>query len=149
MNILFFLTPKSEVAYVYDDDTLRQVMEKMEYYNYTAVPMIDKKGRYIGTVTEGDLLWQIKEEYTLSLRDAEKISAGSVLRRRDNAPMYARADMEEMIAKSMSQNFVPIIDDNDIFIGIVTRKDIIQYLYDYVDCPEKFLENRDKLVVSL
>ncbi len=60
MNILFFLTPKSEVAYIYDDDTLRQALEKMEYHRYTAVPIIDHKdGTYIGTITEGDLLWDV------------------------------------------------------------------------------------------
>ena len=35
MNILFFLTPKKEVAYVENDDTLRQVLEKIEYHKYT------------------------------------------------------------------------------------------------------------------
>ena len=29
MNILFFLTPKCEVAYIYEDETLRQALEKM------------------------------------------------------------------------------------------------------------------------
>ena len=28
MNILFFLTPKSEVAYISEEDTLRQALEK-------------------------------------------------------------------------------------------------------------------------
>ena len=42
MNILFFLTPKSEVAFIYDDQTLRQALEIMEYHRYTAVPIIDK-----------------------------------------------------------------------------------------------------------
>ena len=56
MNILFFLTPKNEVAYVENDDTLRQVLEKIEYHKYTAIPMLNKNGKYVGTVTEGDLL---------------------------------------------------------------------------------------------
>ena len=41
MNILFFLTPKSEVDYVYDDDTLWQTLEKMEHNKYTAIPIIN------------------------------------------------------------------------------------------------------------
>ena len=56
MNILFFLTPKKEVAYVEETDTLRQVLEKMEYHGYSAIPLLSEDGRYIGTVTEGDLL---------------------------------------------------------------------------------------------
>ena len=62
MNVLFFLTPKSEVAYLYEDYSLRQTMEKMEHYRYSAVPVIDRNGCYIGTITEGDLLWYLKDE---------------------------------------------------------------------------------------
>ena len=75
MNILFFLTPKSEVAYIYDTDSLRQALEKMENHRYSAIPIIGKEdGRYIGTLTEGDLLWNIKDCEDLSLKDAEEIS---------------------------------------------------------------------------
>lgn len=38
MNILFFLTPKEDVAHVDEDDTMRQVLEKMEHHGYTAIP---------------------------------------------------------------------------------------------------------------
>ncbi|MGN1180314.1 MAG: CBS domain-containing protein, partial [Suilimivivens sp.] len=67
MNILFFLTPKNEVAFVYDTDSLRQALEKMEHHSYSAVPIISKEdGRYVGTLTEGDLLWNIKDRNNLS-----------------------------------------------------------------------------------
>lgn len=129
MNILFFLTPKSEVAYIYDDDTLRQALEKMEYHRYTAVPIIDHKdGTYIGTITEGDLLWDIKEWHDLNMLDAEDVPILSVKRKRDNEPVVADANIEDLISKVMNQNFVPVIDDDERFIGIITRKDVIQYL---------------------
>jgi CBS domain-containing protein len=57
MNIIFLLTPKTDVAYVYDKDTLRQVLEKMAHHRYTAIPIINQEGEYVGTLTEGDLLW--------------------------------------------------------------------------------------------
>lgn len=129
MNILFFLTPKSEVAYVYDTDTLRQVLEKMEHSRYSAVPVIGKKdGRYIGTLTEGDLLWYIKDYGDLSIRRAEEISMQAVARRYDNEPVDVDVDMENLLNKAMNQNFVPVIDDRERFIGLITRKDLIQYL---------------------
>ena len=55
MNLLFFLTPKAEVAYLYDDFTLRQAIEKMEYHRYSSIPILNRKGEYVGTITEGDL----------------------------------------------------------------------------------------------
>ena len=69
MNILFFLTPKSEVAYISEDDTLRQALEKMEYHKYSAVPIVSRTGRYVGTLTEGDLLWgDSKNQFNLDLK---------------------------------------------------------------------------------
>ena len=66
MNILFFITPKSEVACVYEDDSLRQALERMEYHQYASVPMLRRDGKYVGTLTEGDLLWGIKNQYNLT-----------------------------------------------------------------------------------
>ena len=44
MNILFFLKPKSEVAFIYDHSTLRQVLETMEFHKYASIPMLNKAG---------------------------------------------------------------------------------------------------------
>ncbi len=123
------MTPKSEVAYIYDDQTLRQVLEIMEYHRYTAVPVINKQGKYIGTITEGDMLWGIKNEYNLSLRGAEHMPVTTIPRRSDNRPVSIDATMEDMIDKALNQNFVPVVDDQENFIGIITRRDIIKYCY--------------------
>lgn len=129
MNILFFLTPKSEVDYVYDDDTLGQTLEKMEYNKYTAIPIISHvDGTYVGTITEGDLLWDIKERFDLNFRNVGDVPILDVKRKRDNEPVEADADVEDIINKVMNQNFVPVIDDSECFIGIITRKDVMLYL---------------------
>ncbi len=128
MNILFFLTPKSEVAHIHDDDSVRQALEKMEYHRYSAVPILTSQGKYVGTLTEGDLLWYIKNQLDLNLRDSRKIPIMDVPRRSDNTPVYANSKMEDLLDKAMKQNFVPVLDDSNIFIGIVTRKDIMKYV---------------------
>ena len=127
MNILFFLTPKSDVAYIYDEDSLRQALEKMEYHKYSAVPILTKKGGYIGTLTEGDLLWYIKNQLDLNLKESRRIPVTAVPRRSDNDPVYADCKMEDLLDKAMQQNFVPVLDDTQSFIGIVKRKDIMKY----------------------
>lgn len=127
MNIMFFLTPKSNVAYIYDDYSLRQALEKMEYHQYSAIPMIDRRGHYVGTLTEGDLLWYIKGEGNLTLKNAEDTPITAIRRRMDNLPVHVDSNMEDLISKALNQNYVPVIDDKDVFIGIITRKDIIQY----------------------
>lgn len=127
MNILFFLTPKNDVAYIFEDETLRQALEKMEYHKFSAVPIISRTGRYIGTLTEGDLLWGIKNKYNLNLKEAEQVTILAVDRRLDNQPVSADSRMEDLIDKALNQNFVPVVDDQKNFIGIITRKDILKY----------------------
>lgn len=129
MNILFYLVPKSEVMYLYDDYSLRQAMEKMEYHKYSAVPIINRAGNYIGTLTEGDILWELKDRKLSNLHEAEEIMLRHTNRKRDNEPVNVNCNIEDLVMTSMNQNFVPVIDDNGIFIGIVTRKSIIEYCY--------------------
>lgn len=132
MNILFFLKPKAEVAFVYDYHTLRQAMEIMEYHKYSSIPMINREGKYVGTITEGDLLWGLKKLNILNLKGAEDIAITKIERRAAYRPVSADSNMEDLMEKAMDQNFVPVIDDQENFIGIITRKDIIGYCYEKI-----------------
>lgn len=129
MNIMFFIRPKSEVAYIYDDDTLRQALERMEYHKYSCIPMLNRQGKYVGSITEGDLLWWIKENRNLNLKLAESVSIQEISRRFEYKAVHAESKMEDLIEKAMEQNFVPVVDDKGYFSGIITRKDIIEYCY--------------------
>lgn len=141
MNILFFLTPKSEVAYLYEDYTLRQALEKMEHRKYSAIPVLNKDGEYIDTVTEGDLLWEIVRKHDFNMKEAEKVPLKEVTRRMNVEPVSIDVKMEDLMLKSMGQNFVPVIDDKKKFIGIVTRKEILQYCYDKLNRCEESRES--------
>lgn len=130
MNILFFLKPKSEVAFIYDYCTLRQVLETMEYHKYASIPMLNREDEYVGTITEGDLLWGIKSYQNMDLKRAENIFIQDFPRKADYEAVSADADMEDLLRKAMNQNFVPVVDDQKKFIGIITRKTIIEYCYE-------------------
>lgn len=142
MNILFFLTPKSEVAHVYNEDTLRQVIEKVDYHKYTAIPMLNKSGKYVGTVTEGDLLRYIKSRYALTIKDAEEIGISRVPLRWKYDTVDINCKMEDLIDVAMKQNFVPVVDDCDNFIGIIRRSEIINYCYNKYKVAAEECEKR-------
>lgn len=127
MNIAFFLLPKQEVVYVSSSATLRQTLERMEYHRYTAVPILGDDGTYAGTVTEGDLLWFLKNRPDLTFDQAHKVSLMEVPLRLSNKAVAIDAKMEDLISLAKVQNFVPVVDDMNRFIGIVRRSDIIDY----------------------
>ena len=131
MNILFFLTPKSDVAYIFEDETLRQTGEKMEHRKFSCIPILNKEGKYTGTISEGDLLWGIKRLNIniTDLKQMEDVSIMAIPRRATYKPVHADADMENLLDRAINQNYVPVIDDKGSFIGIITRKEIIKYCY--------------------
>ncbi len=127
MNILFFLTPKSMCSYLNDNCTLRQALERMEGAGFAALPILNDKGEYCGTITEGDMLWAVKNLCGMDLRQTEEHRIMEISRRRDNVPVSVTTNMQDLIARASEQNFVPVIDDKNTFIGIVTRRSIMRY----------------------
>lgn len=134
MNIAFFLIPKKEVVYLPFNCTMRQALEKMEFHRYAAVPLVDENGKYAGTITEGDLLWKMKNTPGLTFAGTERVWLHEVPRRIANAPVRIHAEMEDLLSLAIVQNFVPVVDDSDIFIGIIRRREIIEY---YAKLPRK------------
>ena len=126
-NILFFLLPKAMCAFLDEDSTIRQAMEKMEAAGYSSIPILNKRGEYRGTLTEGDLLWALKYLCFMDMRQAEIHRISEISRRKDNVPVRVTTSMHDLIDRASTQNFVPVVDDKDAFIGIVTRRSIIQY----------------------
>ena len=131
-NVLFFLTPKAMCQFVYDDFTVRQALEKMESSGYTALPILNKRGEYRGTLSEGDVLWAMKNMCNMDLRIAESRRIMEISRRKDNIPVRVTTTMRDLVERAVSQNFVPVVDDKDTFIGLITRKAIISF------CMEQF-----------
>ena len=125
MNVAFFIKPKSQTIYIYEDNTLRQALEKMRYHGYSAVPVLKRDGKYAGTVKEGDFLWALygKDDP----RCDEKIRVSEILHREGRDPVRITAGMDDLLLKVMDQNCVSVVDDADSFIGIVTRHDIMHY----------------------
>lgn len=111
------------------EDTLRQALETIKYHGYSAVPILNDKGQYIGTLTEGDILWAMEEQCHWNLQEAEKLMLKDIRRRRDNQAVSIDTDMDDLVEIIKDQNFVPVVDDQKSFIGIVTRKDVIEFYY--------------------
>lgn len=132
MNIAFFLLPKSQVAYLQEDCTFRQALERMRRHSYTAIPVISRDGQYVGTLSEGDFLRHLVPQtedtlQTIPLKNLENIPISRVLNRDAYPSVTITASMEDMLQRSMQQNFIPVVDDAGSFIGIVTRNAIIKY----------------------
>jgi len=131
MNILAFMRSKEELVYLYEDMTLEEALAKMEKHRFTSVPMINREGYYVGTITEGDLLWDIKKHDDFCLSKASNRLLSSVKRNRDYQAINITANITELLTKAADENFVPVVNDNNLFLGIVTRKTLLNYFFEH------------------
>lgn len=131
MNIALFLLPKVEVTYLRDNMTVRQGLEKLQRSGFTAVPVIDGEDRYVGVVSEGDFLWSILARHEhlddITMKRLEHGTIRDILQSGKVKAVCIDTDMEELLEQARNQNFVPVVDDRNVFIGIITRSDIIKY----------------------
>lgn len=141
MNIAYFLLPKNRVAYLYDDYTFRQGLEKMRHHGYTAIPVITRSGQYLGTVSEGDFLWRLLDRE--SRCPAPRLHEGSGAAPRPGSHPGPQLPLRPHHCQHggagqqrHEQNFIPVVDDSGSFIGIVTRKDIIRYFAEQKDTAQ-------------
>lgn len=128
MNIIRFLTPKSSVAFLDSSATVRNGYEKMTYHKYRAIPVISSDGTYVGTVTEGDILRNMLSSGAGDMRGHEKVCIKDVVREGWNPPVSVNATVDQLFHRVTEQNFVPVVDDRGVFIGIVTRKAVMTFL---------------------
>lgn len=126
MNIAFFLTPKNNVAYLTMGDSMRQGLEKLRRHGYTALPVIKETGEYAGYISEGDFLRSIFNIGTIDMSDLEDISIDEAVHKEDFT-VRITASMENLLSTILDHNFVPVVDDRGMFMGIVTRRAILKY----------------------
>ena len=122
MYISFLLTPKQFVSYLHDTDNVEYALKKLKESGYKEIPVLTKKGNYCGTITEGDFLWNFMEE---KITKQDKVKD---LIRQNNPPIKIMETVENLMERIINCNFVPVVDDRGFFCGIVTRKNIMQFL---------------------
>ncbi|MGO4273181.1 CBS domain-containing protein [Paenibacillus sp. TAF58] len=127
MKIASFLLPKEKVAFITSSASMKEALEQLENHYYTALPLVDSDGKYAGTLSEGDLLWTLKNTPGIHFDNIHQVQVSEIEKHIHNESVSIHANMEDMLALAADQNFVPVIDDDNIFIGIIRRKDIIEY----------------------
>lgn len=127
-SIIPLLTPKKATFYLLENSTIRQALEKFDAHKFTVVPLLDEEGHYQGTLSEGDILRFIKNQANFNLSLAENILVKDIDHYRPYQSLHIDASLMEVYSIALDQNFVPLVDDQDHYIGIIKRKEVLLYL---------------------
>ena len=137
MNILRFLVPKSSVEYISSSATVRQAYEKMRYHSYVAIPVLDDDGKYFGTLRRDDIYRYFFDMGRIDFKTAEKDGIVDLIDKEYSMPLYHNSEVLDLMERVREHNFVPVVDDRGCFIGIVLRRDVLDFLFDkYKKAPQ-------------
>jgi predicted transcriptional regulator len=128
MNIAKIMIPKVVTVFLNENQTVRQGLEIITRYGYTAVPVLDANQHYMGCINEGDFLRHILVLGTTDKKELEKTRVGELVRRDFCPALNIDADEKDVIASILNQNFVPIVDGRNTLCGILTRRGVIAHL---------------------
>lgn len=137
MNIMRFVVPKSQVEFVTTENTVRQAFEKMRYHRYVAIPVIDGDGKYVGTLRNDDIFAYFFDNGNYDARFAEKNRVTEIVDPSYSLPVYHNSSMDELVEKLGEHNYVPVVDDRGCFVGIILRRDILNFLFKHYSKFEK------------
>jgi CBS domain-containing protein len=121
VNLAFFLLPVANVVWLPITAAVSEAVRSMRDHSYTAVPLLDGHGRYVGTLTEGDLLFYLADHG----ESAETARLAAVPRRFEHRAVGIDADIRSLLRVAADQNFVPVTDSRGVLMGIVTRRAIL------------------------
>lgn len=134
MNVAFFITPKKQVVYAKLTSTIRQILERMRYYNCMQIIVLDNKGEYAGVISKDDLIDRINTSPKLEFKDLNKIGILDIVKYMINKPVGIDCEIEDVENSMNNKSFVPVVDDNNVFIGIIKKEDILNYKNSYGQC---------------
>ncbi len=122
INILSLLTPKKEVKYLKSECSIRDAMDYLRNCGYTTIPVVNQKGMYEGTVSEGDFLWYMIDNPDM---DVNSIKVGKIVNTTRNPVITDMTDNITILNHIIKRNFVCLVDGRGCFIGIITRKSLL------------------------
>ncbi len=128
-NIIEYLTPKSETYYINNKTTIRQALEKFDYHKFSVISVIDDEGHFISTISEGDILRVIKNDYNFDMSMAIRKRIEFIPRYRPYQAIGINSCFDDVVKLSIEQNFIPIVDDRGIYMGIIKRSTILNEIY--------------------
>lgn len=136
-SIMSIFTPKKMTSFLNENVTVRQAIEIFDVHKYAVIPLVDNDGHFVGTLSEGDLLRFLKNKVGYDIKATEKVSVKEMERYREYRSLEVSSMWSEFFVLSLDQNFIPVVDDKGIYIGIVTRREIIKFLSHKVELQYK------------
>ena len=140
-----------EVIFVAPDDSVEKCAQLLQKHGISGLPVVNEEGNVVGIVTEGDLIKRASrikapnyleilggliylgspKKFVDELQQAMALEAGRLMTR-DIITISPEDSVEKAATLMVNKNInrLPVVDKNGKMVGIVSRRDIMNCLYD-------------------
>ena len=119
-----FLTPAENLAVLIDSHNADHAILLLSQMTYTRVPVVTDKKEFVGTIGLRDILaYQMEQELSQeAMADTDIVH----MTKKDVAAVAPDYTLTDVLHKLVDESFLPVVDEEGIFQGIITRKSILK-----------------------
>lgn len=119
-----FLTPARNLAVLIDTHNVDHAILVLSQISYTRVPVVTDQMKYVGTISLTDILsYQMKHDYSDEFFSSMDIVH---MTKTDGERLGKDYTVTEVLHKLVEESFLPVVSEDGIFEGIITRKSILK-----------------------
>lgn len=119
-----FLTPAENLAVLIDTHNADHAILLLSQMTYSRVPVVTDQKKFVGTISLTDILsYQMQHE----IPDEEFMTTDIVhMAKKDDLTVDLDFTLTEVLHKLVDESFLPVVDQDNTFQGIITRKSILK-----------------------
>ena len=119
-----FLTPAENLAVLIDTHNADHAILLLSQMTYTRVPVVTDEKKFVGTIGLRDIL-----AYQMEQGLSQEVMADTDIvhmTKKDVAVVAPDYTLTDVLHKLVDESFLPVVDEEGIFQGIITRKSILK-----------------------
>ncbi|MCY9807333.1 CBS domain-containing protein [Lentilactobacillus senioris] len=117
--------PAERVATVNENNNLQHVFLVLTKIKYSKIPVLDNDNHFKGLISLAMITDQMLNNDGIDGHRLENILVKDVMQT-DVHAIYERENLEVILRYLVDENFLPYIDEDDVFMGIITRREILK-----------------------
>lgn len=126
-KMLDFMIPADNVANVIDQHTLSTGLLILTQSNYTMIPVLSAESKLMGVISMSMIIKAVMTVDAIEMERLNELKVRDVMLCQP-VRVQANCNLAEVLNYLIDQNFVCVVDGDNRFIGIITRKNVMQRL---------------------
>lgn len=120
-----FLIPAENVANVLYQHPLSHGLLVLSKVGYSKIPVLDKNDRFVGLISLSDVVNKMLDLQNISMEPLEGLTVADVMEV-GVTTVDENWELEDVLHLLVNSPFLPVVTEEKVFKGIITRKELLK-----------------------